>query len=518
MKWTEMLKEIKENKEFLDGRSDLAGIGDESQVFKSYLATKQEVSENNTLIATISTKAKDAYGDIVEPEGGDFKRWRKNPVVMWAHDYKIPPIGRGLWIKADMKLIMSKCEFAPTEFAQELYVLGQPSDNGHPWIKGWSIGFLPKETEWIKESKEEGDDKQIKGIRFLTWELLEYSFCPIPANPQALTDAIVKGVLKVQNKDLLKQLRNSVTVVDLGAGISSAVDPDSTGKKENIDPESISTSDPPVGQKTQTFKYCVCEKCGYWENKKAGDPCQKHKCPDCGAKLMGSNDKPKKEIEGEDKAKEQEALQEFLESLRARIDGTEKAIKLMENENKQDTEDYKKAQVKLDKDKKELAMLLDCIEKGKCKIQVTDAGVPEKKKEEEEGNRYRAKNKAELTIPVKIDGMEIVEKFKERLEKAGAVLNKANKDKLAKASTLIQEVLSSAEASDEGKSENKPEPKKDILNGIEVEPKQTPVETKPEAIVEGVSLEDVQELLDTQGKTLHGIVRQTVRKMLGKVD
>ena len=46
--------------------------------------------------------------------------------------------------------------------------------------------------------------------------------------------------------------------------------------------------------KTATWKYCVCEACGYSEEHTAGDPCQDHKCPECGEPLKGANEKPEK--------------------------------------------------------------------------------------------------------------------------------------------------------------------------------------------------------------------------------
>ena len=45
--------------------------------------------------------------------------------------------------------------------------------------------------------------------------------------------------------------------------------------------------------KTQgTWKYCVCDKCSYWEDHKAGKPCGK--CPKCGTQMHGADKKPTK--------------------------------------------------------------------------------------------------------------------------------------------------------------------------------------------------------------------------------
>ena len=41
-----------------------------------------------------STGAVDRHGDTVAPEGWRLDAYRENPVVLWAHDYRRPAIGR----------------------------------------------------------------------------------------------------------------------------------------------------------------------------------------------------------------------------------------------------------------------------------------------------------------------------------------------------------------------------------------------------------------------------------------
>jgi len=42
-------------------------------------------------------------------------------------------------------------------------------------------------------------------------------------------------------------------------------------------------------------KYCICPKCNYFVEHKRSTPCQKIKCPKCGALMVGTNVKPKSE-------------------------------------------------------------------------------------------------------------------------------------------------------------------------------------------------------------------------------
>lgn len=54
------------------------------------------------------------------------------------------------------------------------------------------------------------------------------------------------------------------------------------------------------------WKYCVCPKCGYSVEKKAGDPCKAKQCPKCKTSLTGSNSKNKETSEEKSKKTKQQ--------------------------------------------------------------------------------------------------------------------------------------------------------------------------------------------------------------------
>jgi hypothetical protein len=43
---------------------------------------------------TLSTFDLDRFGERIDPQGWDFKRYMNNPIVEWAHRYDIPAIGK----------------------------------------------------------------------------------------------------------------------------------------------------------------------------------------------------------------------------------------------------------------------------------------------------------------------------------------------------------------------------------------------------------------------------------------
>ena len=155
------------------------------KIIKTFQSEIKGIDEKEqTITAFVSTGARDRMGEELDPKGVDFGSFRKNPVVLWAHDYSSPPIAKALWIKRDGDGVVSKMKFANTEFAKEIFTLYKDG-----FLKAFSVGFKP--IKW-----EDGDGEKQPRRRYTDWELLEYSAVPVPANPEALTLAIQKGVLK----------------------------------------------------------------------------------------------------------------------------------------------------------------------------------------------------------------------------------------------------------------------------------------------------------------------------------
>ena len=162
------------------------------KVFSSEIKAIDET--NMELTALVSTNAVDRYREVIDPDGMDAKNFRKNPVVLWAHDYSQPPIGKALWIKKEGDGIVSKVKFANTPRAKEIFELYKDG-----FMKAFSIGFIPMETENIPMDdpmmpEKPQDHKKPRKI-YRKWELLEYSAVPIPANPEAVALAVQKGLI-----------------------------------------------------------------------------------------------------------------------------------------------------------------------------------------------------------------------------------------------------------------------------------------------------------------------------------
>lgn len=152
--------------------------------FKQFIGEIKGIDEKEkTITAYISTSKKDRMGESLKAKGADLKPFRKNPVVLFGHKYDEPPVAKALWTKSDDKGLLSKMQFAETQFAQEIFELYKGG-----FMNAFSVGFLPK--KW-----EDGDGIKQPFRTYTEWELLEYSAVPVPANPEALTMAMSKGLL-----------------------------------------------------------------------------------------------------------------------------------------------------------------------------------------------------------------------------------------------------------------------------------------------------------------------------------
>ena len=166
---------------------------------KLYFEAEVRALEEGKFEVIASTGQEDRLGDTINPDGWELRNFRKNPVMLWAHDNFAPPIARATRVWIEDKKLKLKGEFAPTPFAQELRVLVEGG-----FLNAVSVGFIPlfedekgmidiegkmyrrAEGEEIKSMEEK---KLHGGMRFEKQELLEVSWVAVPALASALVTA-----------------------------------------------------------------------------------------------------------------------------------------------------------------------------------------------------------------------------------------------------------------------------------------------------------------------------------------
>jgi len=153
-------------------------------------------------VSWISTESVDRQGEVVIAKGMNDVQFQANPLVTLGHAYWMPPVGKSLWRKrvADGELVGVKAKTRYPERPE-----GWPGDE--PWppdrvfalvqaglLNGKSIGFLPTKVHVPdeREVRERGWGEQASLV-IDEWLLLEYACVFLPANQDALVEAVSKG-------------------------------------------------------------------------------------------------------------------------------------------------------------------------------------------------------------------------------------------------------------------------------------------------------------------------------------
>lgn len=139
------------------------------------IASASSSASSKSYSFTISTGGVDRMGDTISPWGWQLSAYRRNPVVLFAHDAGSLPVGRATHVGVDNGKLVASMKFASTRMAQ---AVREQVDSGE--LRATSVGFRPLTYTFSK------DPNRKFGIDFTETELLEFSIVPIPANPECL--------------------------------------------------------------------------------------------------------------------------------------------------------------------------------------------------------------------------------------------------------------------------------------------------------------------------------------------
>jgi len=167
---------------------------------------KPKQNEDGTWRYVLSDEGMDSYSTRILVKGWNLTRFLANPVVPWAHNYEIPPIGQAarVWKSVEGKgpaLLMDVRFMKPADYAND-WPAGYPSPpaieamTAAGYIRGSSVGMRPLVWEFIRKAGEDGKPDprgEVLGIEYRKQELLEGSIVPIPANANALARCLSDG-------------------------------------------------------------------------------------------------------------------------------------------------------------------------------------------------------------------------------------------------------------------------------------------------------------------------------------
>ncbi|RAU20070.1 hypothetical protein CU669_20405 [Paramagnetospirillum kuznetsovii] len=159
---------------------------------------------NRQVRVIASTAAVDRAGDVVDPNGWELGPYRKNPTVLWAHDHD-RVIGRTIDIGVTNGRLEATIEFLKAGVSTTADIVYQQVLEGA--VNTVSVGFLPITSTPIAT-----------GRKFTKAELMEISFCAVPANAEALV--IGKTMTPTDRAAELRALRARVEREDRAAEIA----------------------------------------------------------------------------------------------------------------------------------------------------------------------------------------------------------------------------------------------------------------------------------------------------------
>lgn len=152
---------------------------------KEFIAEEVKALEDQprSIRFRITSGNPDRDRDTIAPAGWQLDNYRKNPVVMFGHDYASLPIAKATLIESSADGLSSVAEFAPADVYPFAETVHQMVRGG--FLNAASVGFRP--MAWVYN-----EDR--KGVDYSEQELLEWSIVPVPANAEALVEARSAGI------------------------------------------------------------------------------------------------------------------------------------------------------------------------------------------------------------------------------------------------------------------------------------------------------------------------------------
>jgi HK97 family phage major capsid protein/HK97 family phage prohead protease len=144
---------------------------------------KAAVGSADGMEFVLSDATVDSYGDIVEPDGWDLRRFKKNPIALFGHSSGFP-IGKWADVRVEGGKLKGRLELAKAGTSFRIDELRKLVEQGI--LRAVSVGFKPIKSEPLDPERPYGAQ------RYLKQELLETSLVSVPANPAALS--LVKGL------------------------------------------------------------------------------------------------------------------------------------------------------------------------------------------------------------------------------------------------------------------------------------------------------------------------------------
>jgi len=166
------------------------------------------IEKEHADVSIITDSSVDKTREVMDIESISFEVFKGNPQVAYAHNYKIPPIGRSLWQKYfktfDGFKAKTKYYDRPENHRKEVewfpdYIYELVKSGNLP---GKSIGGVAKKREVTEEDlKKNPHWKEARVVRYDS-KVYEYSVVGIPTNNNAEVELVAKGLVNMEDSIL----------------------------------------------------------------------------------------------------------------------------------------------------------------------------------------------------------------------------------------------------------------------------------------------------------------------------
>jgi len=193
--------------------TQLKDAGVQPELHRAVAVAGLDEVDERTFSGYASVRTVDRDNEVVLPDGMNLDQFRKAPVLLWGHQWSMPPVGKDLLIASDGYGLKTRSLMAETPLANDLLTLVKGK-----MLNTSSIGYIPMEFA-TPNHKSYGSlmdaarkwpewNSKAEPAAFITKAiLLEHSLVSVPAN----IDALITSVKQFKLAALGKCLHTDVT-------------------------------------------------------------------------------------------------------------------------------------------------------------------------------------------------------------------------------------------------------------------------------------------------------------------
>lgn len=157
------------------------------------ISFRNPVNPERVIRFRASDETTDRCNEVILASGWDLSDYSKNPVVMQFHDYDSWPLGFAVGAGIIDNALFIDSEFDPPDVDESADMVFKKIKHGT--VRSGSVGFVPKDyvdqgsqkaLDYKDLFEQHGNPARI----YLQQTLLEWTICPVPANPNALAASL----------------------------------------------------------------------------------------------------------------------------------------------------------------------------------------------------------------------------------------------------------------------------------------------------------------------------------------